>query len=56
MCHALGSFFEEKFRKGYVNFSQKFWKEKKFLIWSVILRTQMTNQKKTELIDYFDLV
>ena len=29
---------------------------KKFLIGSVILMTQMTNQKKTELIDFFDLV
>ena len=29
---------------------------KKFHIGSVILMTQMTNQKKTELIDFFDLV
>ena len=29
---------------------------KKFQIVSVILMTQMTNQKKTELIDFFDLV
>ena len=29
---------------------------KKFQIGSVILITQMTNQKKTELIDFFDLV
>ena len=29
---------------------------KKFQIESVILMAQMTNQKKTELIDYFDLV
>ena len=29
---------------------------KKFKIGSVILMTQMTNQKKTELIDFFDLV
>ena len=29
---------------------------KKFQIGSVIFMTQMTNQKKTELIDYFDLV
>ena len=28
----------------------------KFQIGSVILMTQMTNQKKTELIDFFDLV
>ena len=24
VCHELGSFFKKKFRKGYVNFSQKF--------------------------------
>ena len=29
---------------------------KKFQIGSVILMTQMTNEKKTELIDFFDLV
>ena len=29
---------------------------KKFQIESVILMTEMTNQKKTELIDFFDLV
>ena len=29
---------------------------KKFQIGSVILMTQMTDQKKTELIDFFDLV
>ena len=29
---------------------------KKFQIGSVILMTQMTNRKKTELIDFFDLV
>ena len=29
---------------------------KKFQTGSVILMTQMTNQKKTELIDFFDLV
>ena len=29
---------------------------KKFQIGSVILMTQMTSQKKTELIDFFDLV
>ena len=29
---------------------------KKFQIGSVILMAQMTNQKKTELIDYFDIV
>ena len=28
---------------------------KKFQIWSAILMAQMTNQKKTELIDYFHL-
>ena len=29
---------------------------KKFQIGSVILMTQMTNEKKTELIDFFDIV
>ena len=29
---------------------------KRFQIGSVILKTQMTNQKNTELIDFFDLV
>ena len=24
VCHELGSYFQEKFQKGYVNFSQKF--------------------------------
>ena len=60
MCHELGSYFQKKFRKGYVNFSQNSGKGynicKKFQIGSVILMTQMTNQKKTELIDFFDLV
>ena len=40
--------FKEKFRKGYV------WKT--FQIGSVILMTQIASQKKTELIDDFDLV
>ena len=43
------SFFHKKSGKGY-NIC------KKFQIGSVILMTQMTNQKKTELIDFFDLV
>ena len=43
------SIFHKNSRKGY-NIC------KKFLIGSVILMTQMTNQKKTELIDFFDLV
>ena len=43
------SIFHKDFGKGY-NICQK------FHIGSVILMTQMTNQKKTELIDFFDLV
>ena len=43
------SIFHKDSRKGY-NIC------KKFHIGSVILMTQMTNQKKTELIDFFDLV
>ena len=43
------SIFCKNSEKGY-----KSWK--KFQIGSVTLTAQMTNQKKTELIDYFDLV
>ena len=43
------SFFHKNSGKGY-NIC------KKFQIGSVILMTQMTNQNKTELIDFFDLV
>ena len=43
------SIFDKNSGKGY-NFC------KKFQIGSVILMTQITNQKKTELIDFFDLV
>ena len=43
------SIFHKKSGKGY-----NIWK--KFQIGSVILMAPMTNQKKTELIDYFDLV
>ena len=43
------SFFYKNSGKGY-----NIWK--KFQIGSVILMAQMTIQKKTELIDYFDLV
>ena len=43
------SFFHKNSGKGY-NIC------KKFQIGSVILMTQMTNQKKAELIDFFDLV
>ena len=43
------SIFHKNSEKGY-----NIWK--KFQIGSVILMTQMTNQKKIELIDYFDLV
>ena len=60
VCHELGSYFQEKIPKRVCQFSQKFGKGynicKKFQIGSVILMTQMTNQKKTELIDFFDLV
>ena len=71
VCHELGSYFQEqipkrvcnfskKFRKGYVIFQKNSGKGynicKKFQIGSVILMTQMTNQKKTELIDFFDIV
>ena len=41
------SIFHKNSEKGY-----NIWK--KFHIGSVILMAQMTNQKKTELIDYFD--
>ena len=43
------SIFHKNSGKGY-----NIWK--KFQIRSVILMAQMTDQKKTELIDYFDLV
>ena len=52
--------FRKKFRKRHVNFHKNSGKGcnicEKFQIGSVILMAQMTNQKKTELIDYFDLV
>ena len=61
VCHELGSFFQEKIPKRLCQFFTKksakgynIWK--KFQIGSVILMAQMTNQKKTELIDYLDLV
>ena len=57
---SYGHTFKKKFRKGYANFHKNSGKGynicKKFQIGSVILMTQMTNQKKTELIDLFDLV
>ena len=43
------SVFHKSSEKGY-----NIWKN--FQMVSVILMAQMTNQKKTELIDYFDLV
>ena len=43
------SFFHKNSGKGYKIC-------KKFQIGSMILMTQMTNEKKTELIDFFDLV
>ena len=61
VCHELGSYFQEKIPKSvWQFFTKNFGKGynicKKFQIGSVILITQMTNQKKTELIDFFDLV
>ena len=59
VCHELGSYFQEKIPKRVCQFSQKFRKGisgKKFQTGSVILNAQMTNRKKAELIDYFDLV
>ena len=59
VCHESGSYFQQKIPK---RVCQPFTKipEKgyniceKFQIGSVILMAQMTNQNKTELIDYFD--
>ena len=61
VCHELGSYFQEKIPKRACQFfTKKSGKGynicKKFQIGSVILMVQMTNQNKTELIDYFDLV
>ena len=42
--------------KGMSIFHKNSGKGEKFQIGSVILMAQMTNQKKTELIDFFDLV
>ena len=61
VCHELGSYFQEKIPKRVCQFFHKNSEKgynicKKFQIGSVILMTQMTNQKKTELIDFFDLV
>ena len=61
MCHELGSYFQEKIPKSVSKFFHKNSGKgynicKKFQTVSVILMTQMTNQKKTELIDFFDLV
>ena len=55
MCHELGSYFQEKHsEKGMPSFHKNSGKGynicNKFQIGSVILMTQMTNQKKTELI------
>ena len=61
VCHELGSHFQEKIPKRVCQFFTKIAERaiinicKKFHIGSVILMTQMTNQKKTELIDFFDL-
>ena len=56
VCHELGSYFQEKIPKRVCQFFRGYNICKKFQIGSVILKTQMTNQKKTELIDFFDLV
>ena len=53
-CHILGSYFQGKIPKRACQGLYSVWK--KFQIGSVILMTQMASQKKTELIDDFDLV
>ena len=58
VCHELGSYFQEKNPKRVCQFCTKIPERaicnicKKFQIGSVILMTQMTDQKKTELIDF----
>ena len=61
VCHELGPYFQEKIPKRVCQFFKKIQERaynicKKFQIGSVILMKQMTNQKKTELIDFFDPV
>ena len=61
MCHELGLYFQEKNSEKVMSIFHKNSGKgynicKKFQIGSVILMAQMTNPKKTELIDYFDLV
>ena len=61
VCYEIGSYLQEKIPKRVCQFFTKIPGKgynicKKFQIGSVILMTQMTNQKKTELIDFFDLV
>ena len=61
VCHELGSYFQEKnSEKGMSIFHKNSGKGynicKNFQMGSVVLMTQMKNQKKTELIDFFDLV
>ena len=61
VCHELGLYFQEKIPKRVCQFSHKNSGKgynicKKFQIGSVILMTQMTKQKKTKLINFFDLV
>ena len=53
MCHELVSYFQEKIQERVCQF---FTKNPERAIISVTLMAQMTNQKKTELNDYFDLV
>ena len=60
VCHFLGSYLQGVIQEKVCNFFRKFRKVynvwEKFQIESVILMTQMANQKKTELTDDFDLV
>ena len=61
VCHELESYFQDKnSEKGMSIFHKNSGNGrnicKKFQIGSVILMAQMTNQKKTELTDYFNLV
>ena len=60
VCHEIGSHFQEKIPKRVCQFFTKKKIPERAIIsvrsWSAILMAQMTNQKKTELIDYFPLV
>ena len=61
VCHELGSHFQEKIPKRACQFLTQIPRKgynicKNFQIGSAILIAQMTNQMKTKLTDYFDLV